>query len=94
MAIAKFHSLKGAKKQFALVFVRPNPLVIQADCAYVHVDGVAHFADKPIGEVKAGSTFEIPDGYVLADVVNYETGEQLFTKEDHLPIKQLTYPTS
>ncbi len=90
MALATFHSLRGEKKQSALILVKKNPLQYSSDPAYVPLAGVEHFAGKKITDADKGLSFEIPDGYILEDIVDNETGE-IRKANDGSHLKQLVY---
>tara|TARA_R110000868_G_scaffold209314_2_gene459006 strand:- start:787 stop:1032 length:246 start_codon:yes stop_codon:yes gene_type:complete len=81
MAIAKFHSLRGEKS--ALILVKANALVFGHSPVYIPRTGL------PAG-IKEGAEFDIPDGYTLVDIVDFETGEVRVTT-DGTPLKQLSY---
>lgn len=61
MAIAKFHSFRGEKS--ALILVKANAFVFNATVVYVPKEAI------PAG-IKEGDSFEIPDGYTLAPMVD------------------------
>ena len=81
MAKAQFHSLRGEKS--ALVMVKPNAFVFSMDPVYIPRTAL------PDG-IKEGESFDIPDGYKLVDIVDFETGEVRQAK-DGSHLKQLSY---
>jgi hypothetical protein len=81
MAVAKFHSLRGEKS--ALILVKRNALMFASVPCYVPRTGL------PKG-IKEGAEFTIEDGYVLVDIVDFETNE-VRTTTDGTPLKQLSY---
>lgn len=95
MATAKLQSLRGEKS--ALIGVKPNAFEFGYSFAYVpreaikQVLGQAKFdkleEDKNYWEDDIN--FEIPDGFVLADMIN-EDGEVRTTKDGE-PLKVLKY---
>lgn len=89
--IAKFHSVRSEKS--ALILVKANPLEFSSKPAYVPISGLATMmgigADE-IGDLEQGTEFEIPTGFTLVDIVDYETNEVRRAK-DGSPLKQLQY---
>lgn len=81
MAIAKFHSFRGAKS--ALIMVKANVLVFNATAVYVPKEAI------PAG-LAEGSNFEIPDGYRIEQFVDPTTGEPRVTKDGE-PLHVLAY---
>jgi hypothetical protein len=90
MPIATFHSLRGDKKTSVLLLVKRNALQFSSDPVYVPLVGANHFAGKELTDSDKGLSFEIPDGYVLEDIVDSVTGEAR-TAKDGSPLKQLVY---
>ena len=81
MAIAKFHSFRGAKS--ALILVKANALVFNSTAVYVPKDAI------PAG-LAEGSTFEIPDGFRIEQFVDPITGEVRMTQSGE-PLHVLAY---
>ena len=80
MAIAKFHSFRGEKS--ALILVKANAFVFNATAVYVPKDAI------PAG-VTEGASFEIPDGYTLAPMVDLDGVVR--TAKNGEPLHILTY---
>lgn len=91
MALATFHSLRGAKKSSALLLVKKNALQFSSDPVYVPLSGAIHFAGKALTDADKGFSFEIPDGYSLEDIVDSVTGEIRKTADGVNNLKQLVY---
>jgi hypothetical protein len=91
IAIATFHSLRGAKKTSVLLLIKRNPLQFSSDPVYVPLAGAIHFAGKSLTDEDKGFTFEIPDGYTLEDIVDSVTGEVRTTADGSANLKQLVY---
>lgn len=72
MAIAKFHSFRGTNS--ALILVKANAFVFSSTAVYVPKDAI------PAGMAE-GATFEIPDGYTVAPMIDITTGEVRTTKD-------------
>ena len=81
MAIAKFHSFRGTNS--ALILVKANAFVFNSTAVYVPKDAIPAGLDE-------GGSFEIPDGYTVAPMVDSTTGEVRTTK-DGQPLHILTY---
>jgi len=81
MALAKFHSLRGEKS--ALVMIKANAFVFSATPVYIPKTAL------PEG-IKEGEEFPIPDGFIIVDMVDAETGEVRAAK-DGSPLKVLAY---
>lgn len=81
MAIAKFHSFRGANS--ALIMVKANAFVFNSTAVYVPKEAI------PAGMAE-GASFEIPDGYAIAPFVDHITGEVRTTK-DGQPLNILVY---
>lgn len=81
MAIAKFHSFRGDKS--ALLLVKANAFVFAATAVYVPKEAIP-------ANVKEGDSFEIPDGYTIAPMVDPTTGDIRVTK-DGAQLHILTY---
>jgi hypothetical protein len=90
MALATFHSIRGEKKTSCLIMVKKSPLEFSGTPAYVPLAGAEHFAGKKLTDADEGTSFEIPDGYTLENIVDNETGE-IRTAKDGQPLKQLVY---
>lgn len=95
MAIAKFHSLRGEKS--ALVLVRANKFVFNNSPVYIPREALPNkltgLTDKQLNALAKDDSareFEIPDGFTLVDIVDYETGEIRQTT-DGAHLKQLSY---
>lgn len=81
MALAVFHSLRGEKS--ALIMVKANQFVFSASPVYIPRVALPK-------DIKEGESFNIPDGFTLVDIVDYETGEPRLTK-DGQNLKMLAY---
>jgi len=81
MAIAKFHSFRGTKS--ALILVKANAFVFSSTAVYVPKDAIP-------ADMTEGSSFEIPDGYTIAPMVDPITGE-VRTTEKGEPLHILMY---
>ena len=80
MAIAKFHSFRGEKS--ALILVKANAFVFNATAVYVPKEAI------PAGMAE-GASFEIPDGYTLAPMVDQDGVAR--TAKNGEPLHILTY---
>ena len=81
MAIAKFHSFRGANS--ALILVKANAFVFNGTAVYVPKDAIPAGLDE-------GGSFEIPDGYRIEQFVDPISGEVRTTKDGE-PLHILTY---
>lgn len=90
MALATFYSLKGEKKESALLLVKKNPLQYSADPVYVPLNGANHFAGKELTDADKYFSFEIPEGYTLENIIDVKTGEPYRALDGSL-LKQLVY---
>lgn len=81
MAHAKFHSNRGEKS--ALILVKANAFVFGSTPVYIPRKAV------PAG-INEGDSFEIPDGFKLAPMVDSDTGE-VRTAKNGEELKQLVY---
>lgn len=87
--IAKFHSLRGEKS--ALILIKASAFQFSSTPVYVPRQAVADAVGvKTPEDIEEGSTFPIPDGYTLVDIVDGDTGE-VRTASDGSPLKQLQY---
>jgi hypothetical protein len=91
MALATFHSIRGAKKTSSLIMVKKNALAFSSSPVYVPLAGAIHFAGKPLTDADKGFAFEIPDGYTLEDIIDDVTGEPRTTADGLNNLKQLVY---
>ena len=81
MAIAKFHSFRGANS--ALILVKANAFVFNSTAVYVPKDAIPAGLDE-------GGIFEIPDGHSIEQFVDPISGE-VHTTKDGQPLHILTY---
>ena len=80
MALAKFHSLRGEKS--ALILVKANAFVFSGTPVYIPRTAL------PAG-IAEGAEFQIPDGFILVDMVDSEG--VVSTAKDGQPLKVLAY---
>lgn len=81
MAIAKFHSFRGANS--ALLLVKANAFVFSSTAVYVPKEAVP-------ADIVEGTSFAIPDGYTVAPMIDHTTGDIRVAK-DGSPLHILVY---